>query len=157
MRTSLRYLMILSAFCPMVLLWSVGMARADEPAPTPAVVIVVLAATPTPTPIPLPAPSVPPIPTATPRPELPDYAYPAEDARCLSRGIWSVCPRNPTRLTKRAFCELAQNRVDDDSGDFEDSIRWVLLQGNECFLAMTLMPIDLTRITRLPTISWRMA
>lgn len=107
----------------------------SEPTPTPSEtpVIVVFEVQATPTPIPMtPPPSVTII-IATPTPtiELPAYDYPAEDRRCLSRGMWSVCPANPTRETKIAFAELVQNRVDDDSGDFEDTIRWVLLQGNE--------------------------
>lgn len=106
-----------------VLLWSIP-ALADGD-----VQIIEIELSPTPTPMPLTPP--PETPTPTPRPELPEYDYPAEDIRCLSRGIWSVCPANPTHDTKIAFCELIQNRVDDDSGDFEDTIRWVLLQGNE--------------------------
>lgn len=95
--------------------------------------IIVFEVVPTPTPMPIPAPAatLTPTPTSTPTPELPVYDYPDEDARCLSRGIWSVSPASPTRKTRLAFCELVQNRVDDASGDFEDSIRWVLLQGNE--------------------------
>jgi len=106
-----------------VLLWSIP-ALADGD-----VQIIEIELSPTPSPTPLTPP--PETPTPTPRPELPEYDYPAEDARCLSRGLWSVCPANPTRATKRAFCELVQNRVDDDSGDFEDAIRYVLLQGSE--------------------------
>lgn len=106
-----------------VLLWSIP-ALADGD-----VQIIEIELSPTPTPMPLTPP--PETPTPTPRPELPEYDYPAEDIRCLSRGIWSVCPANPTHDTKIAFCELVQNRVDDSSGDFEDAIRWVLLQGNE--------------------------
>lgn len=106
-----------------VLLWSIP-ALADGD-----VQIIEIELSPTPTLIPLTPP--PETPAPTPRPELPEYDYPAEDIRCLSRGIWSVCPANPTHDTKIAFCELVQNRVDDSSGDFEDAIRWVLLQGNE--------------------------
>jgi len=84
----------------------------------------------TPTPVPIPVPT--PVPTPTPDPaKLPHYAYDEADARCLSRAIWSVTPMNPTWETKVAFCEVVQNRVDDDSGVFEDDIRHVLLQGNE--------------------------
>lgn len=107
-----------------VLLWAVP-ALADENG----VEIVTIELSPTPTPTPLTPP--PATPTPTPRSELPVYDYSAEDARCLSRGIWSVCPANPTRDTKLAFCELVQNREDDASGDFDDGIRWILLQGNE--------------------------
>jgi hypothetical protein len=93
--------------------------------------VITIEYSPTPSPTPVPPPSTSPVAPATPTPELPDYDYPAEDARCLSRAIWSVCPRNPTHDTRVALCELVQNRVDDDSGDFEDTPRWVLLQGNE--------------------------
>lgn len=97
--------------------------------------IITIEISPTPPPSPIPAPSAAPTqsPTQTPevRPEPPYYDYPAEDLRCLSRGIWSVCPANPTYETKLAFCELVQNREDDTSGDFEEGIRWILLQGNE--------------------------
>lgn len=84
--------------------------------------------TPTPTPIPVPTPA----PTPTPDPaKLPYYTYDEADARCLSRGIWSVTPKNPTWETKVAFCEVVQNRVDDESGAFKDTIRYVLLQGKD--------------------------
>jgi len=106
-------------------------AMAEEPPETAPVITLTLSTTPSPPPVPPPRSSPAPPATPTPTPELPDYDYPAEDARCLSRAIWSVCPRNPTHDTRVALCELVQNRVDDDSGDFEDSVRWVLLQGNE--------------------------
>ena len=95
--------------------------------------IIVIVVVPTPEPRSTPSPS--PVPTLevidTPRPELPLYDYPAEDARCLSRGIWSVCPVNPTASTRLAFCEVVQNRVDDQSGAYANSVRYVLLQRGE--------------------------
>lgn len=108
-----------------LLMWAMPTLAEDE------VVVVTIELLPTLTPTPLPPPPATPEPQQTIRPELPSYSYPGEDVRCLSRGIWSVCPINPTRNTKIAFCELVQNRVDDESGDFQNSIRWVLLQGNE--------------------------
>lgn len=106
-----------------ILLWAIPALAEEETQ------VIWIEIVPTPTPTPMPAP--PATPKPTPTTELPIYEYPAEDARCLSRGIWSVSPASPTRKTRLAFCELVQNRVDDASGDFEDSIRWVLLQGNE--------------------------
>lgn len=38
---------------------------------------------------------------------------------------------NLTWKTKQAFCELVLNRIDDDSGDFEDTPSTVLAQGRE--------------------------
>ena len=115
----------LSLLYTVLLLWAIpALAEGD-------IGVVMIELLPTPTPTPIAPPPATPTPSPTKRPELPEYGYPDEDLRCLSRGIWSVCPANPTRNTKIAFCELVQNRVDDDSGDFEDSIRWVLLQGNE--------------------------
>jgi len=108
-----------------ILLWAMpALAEGDA-----AVVTIELVPTPTPTQIPLTPP--PPLPTPTPHPSLPTYDYPTDDARCLSRGLWSICPASPTRGTKIAFCELVQNRVDDQSGDFEDTIRSVLQQSGE--------------------------
>lgn len=105
-----------------------SVAYAEEaPIETPEVIVVELV--PTPTPIPLTPP--PATPTPTPRPDLPNYSYDDSDARALSRGLWSVCPASPTRATKIAFCELVQNRVDDNSGDFEDTVYKVLRQGGE--------------------------
>ena len=102
-------------------------ASADEARPV-EIVEIRLLATPTPTPPSAPAP----VPTPTPDPaKLPCYSYDPADARCLSRGIWSVTPKNPTWETKVAFAEVVQNRVDDESGVFPDSIRYVLLQGDE--------------------------
>jgi len=127
-------LFLLIALYELLVVYAIRTTNADgstEPTPTPEVVSIELL--PTPTPTPMQPPSTTPAPTQPPvaTPELPDYDYPAEDARCLARGIWSVCPKYPTKETRQAFCELVQNRVDDDSGDFEDSIRWALLQGNE--------------------------
>ena len=88
-------------------------------------IIMIITPTPTPPPAPTPAPTV--------RPDiaaLPFYSYDSADMRCLSRGIWSVTPENPTWETKVAFCELVQNRVDDESGTYADTIRYVLLQGH---------------------------
>lgn len=120
---------VLALIYLIILLWAVPVL-ADS-----GVEIITIEISPTPSPTPMPAPSatpnIPATPTPTPRPEPPTYDYPAEDARCLSRGIWSVCPANPTHDTKLAFCELVQNREDDVSGDFDDGIRWILLQGNE--------------------------
>lgn len=116
-------IIVLALIYECVLLWAMPALADGETG------IVVIKIIPTPTPMPMTPP--PATPTPTPRPELPNYDYQADDARCLSRGIWSVCPASPTRKTKLAFCELVQNRVDDASGDFEDAIRWVLLQGNE--------------------------
>lgn len=120
--------MLALIYC-VILLWAIP-TLADS-----GVEIITIEISPTPSPTPMPAPSATPTaaptPTPTPRIEPPTYDYPAEDARCLSRGIWSVCPANPTRNTKLAFCELVQNREDDVSGDFDDGIRWILLQGNE--------------------------
>ena len=119
---------VLALIYCVILLWAV-------PTLADAVEIVTIEISPTPSPTPMPAPSATPTaaptPTPTPRIEPPQYDYPAEDLRCLSRGIWSVCPANPTRNTKLAFCELVQNREDDVSGDFDDGLRWILLQGNE--------------------------
>lgn len=92
------------------------------------IVDIVPVVTPTPEPIPVLTPA----PTPTPDPaKLPHYTYDDADARCLSRGIWSVTPKNPTWETKVAFCEVVQNRVDDESGAFKDTIRYVLLQGHD--------------------------
>ncbi len=117
----------------LALIYWVILLRAAPTLADSGVEIVTIEISPTPSPTPMPAPSETPEPTATPtaRLEPPTYDYPAEDARCLSRGIWSVCPANPTHNTKLAFCELVQNREDDVSGDFDDGIRWILLQGNE--------------------------
>lgn len=92
------------------------------------IVDIVVVVTPTPAPVPAPTPEPKPLPDFS---ELPNYSYDDADARCLSRGIWSVTPKNPTFETKLAFCEVVQNRVDDESGVFEDSIRYVLLQNGE--------------------------
>lgn len=92
------------------------------------IVDIVPIVTPTPTPIPVPTPEPTPTPSSA---DLPHYHYDDADARCLSRAIWSVTPKNPTWETKVAFCEVVQNRVDDASGVFEDSIRYVLLQAGE--------------------------
>lgn len=104
-----------------------GPALADEEQPEVSVVTIAIVPTPTPAPA-LPAP---PTPVPTVRPELPGYSYDEADMRCLSRGIWSVTPSSPSYNTKLAFCEVVQNRVDDDSGAYADSIRYVLLQPNE--------------------------
>lgn len=90
-----------------------GVAHADG------VVTIELVATPTP------APAA----TPTPLPELPDYEYPDEDARCLERGAWSVIPKYPTYETRLAFMEVVQNMVDD--GRFRDTIRYTLLMDTE--------------------------
>lgn len=109
----------------LLLLWAIPTLADGE------VEIITIELSPTPSPSPMTPPPATPTPTPVTRPELPSYDYPAEDARCLSRGIWSVCPASPTHDTKLAFCELVQNREDDTSGDFDDGIRWILLQGNE--------------------------
>lgn len=70
-----------------------------------------------------------PTPAATAQPELPDYQYAAEDARCISRAIWSGTPKKPTLNTKKAFAEICQNMVDD--GRFKDTIRYTLLMKTE--------------------------
>lgn len=101
----------------------------SEPSNTPQTVIIEVVDTPTPTPVTLTPP--PPTPTPTAKPDLPEYDYDASWARALSRGFWSVCPRNPTPKTKRAFGELVLNRVADDSGDFENTPGKVLSQDNE--------------------------
>lgn len=119
------HIVVLSLLYMALMLWVMPTLAEDE------VSVVTIELLPTPTPTPLPPPPATPEPQPTVRPELPAYDYPIDDLRCLSRAIWSVCPIKPTRATKIAFCELVQNRVDDSSGDFEDSIRWVLLQGNE--------------------------
>ena len=106
-----------------LMLWVMPTLAEDETA----VITIELEATPSPTPM-TPPPATP---TPTPRPDLPDYDYRIDDLRALSRGLWSVCPASPTRATKLAFCELVQNRVDDNSGDFEDDIGRVLQQGGE--------------------------
>lgn len=80
-------------------------------------------------------------PSATPVPErkqtiaLPDFAtlpqcdYDDADARCLSRAIYSVTPRNPTYATRIALAEVVQNMVDD--GRYKDTIRYTLLMDSE--------------------------
>lgn len=84
--------------------------------------------TPTPSPVPVPTPA----PTPKPDPaKLPCYAYDEADLRCLSRAIWSITPKNPTWETKLALCEVVLNRVEDESGVFENSVRYVLLQKGE--------------------------
>ena len=66
---------------------------------------------------------------------LPDFAtlprcdYDAADARCLSRAIYSVTPRNPTYATRIALAEIVQNMVDD--GRYKDTIRYTLLMDSE--------------------------
>lgn len=90
--------------------------------------IIIIEIKPTPTPN---APTLTPPPTPTPRPELPAYTYDEADMRCLSRAIWSITPKNPTRNTKLALCEVIQNRVDDDNGVYKDDVRQVLLQRGE--------------------------
>ena len=91
------------------------------PVETPVTISVIC--TPTPTPL-KPPPK-------TPKPDLPEYDYPSEYSRALSRGAWSVCPKRPTPNTKLAFMELVQNRVDDGSGDFMNTPPSVLGQADE--------------------------
>lgn len=136
MKSIWRRVLILAALVVIfetVLLYAINKAHADE-TPTPEIVVITMPPTPTPLPV------TPPISTTatviiedstTTISIVPQYDYPAEDARCLSRAVWSVCPENPTMDTRQAFMELVQNREDDDSGDFADGIRWILLQGEE--------------------------
>lgn len=82
-----------------------------------------------------------PTPSATLEPEhkptiaLPDFAtlpecdYDDAAARCLSRAIYSVTPRNPTYATRIALAEVVQNMVDD--GRYKDTIRYTLLMDSE--------------------------
>ena len=93
-----------------------------EPTPTPMLIEVIY----TPTPVCKLTP-----PPKTPQPELPDYEVASADLRSLSSALWSICPAKPTISTKQAFCELVQNRVDDASGDFKDTVPDVLLQPHE--------------------------
>lgn len=95
------------------------------PLPTPELTPVVINLVATPTPRRLTPPP------KTPKPDLPEYDYPSEDARALSRGAWSVCPKRPTPNTKLAFMELVQNRVDDESGLYENTPPEVLRQAGE--------------------------
>lgn len=90
--------------------------------------IVVLSILPTTTPEPVyatPAPT----PEPTQKPELPNYDYASEDARCISRAIWSVTPSHPTAKTKQAFAEIVQNMVDD--GRYKDTVRYTFLMDTE--------------------------
>ena len=105
-----------------LMLWAMP-ALADD------TTVITIEIVPTPSPTPMTPP--PATPSPTPHPDLPDYDYHDEDARALSRGLWSVCPASPTRATKIAFCELVQNRVDDNSGDFADTVCKALQQGGE--------------------------
>ena len=57
------------------------------------------------------------IPVVTPSPtptfELREYDYPKEEARNISKAIWSGTPEQPTYNTKKAYAEIPQNMVDD--------------------------------------------
>jgi hypothetical protein len=80
-------------------------------------------------------PSVTPVPERKPTIALPDFAtlpecdYDDAAARCLSRAIYSVTPRNPTYATRIALAEVVQNMVDD--GRYKDTIRYTLLMDSE--------------------------
>lgn len=52
-------------------------------------------------------------PSPTPTFELRDYDYPKDEARNISRAIWSGTPEMPTYNTKKAYAEIPQNMVDD--------------------------------------------
>lgn len=86
-------------------------------------------------PTPTPEPAATPVPTPMPTIALPDFAtlpqcdYDDADARCLSRAIYSVTPRNPTYATRIALAEVVQNMVDD--GRYKDTIRYTLLMDSE--------------------------
>ena len=112
-----------------VLILSAMMLFSATPLPTetPDVEIVEMRLAETPTPIQNITPT--PAPQETERPELPVYDYPSEDARCLERAIWSVCPDCPSDETRLALCEVVQNMVDD--GRYKDTIRYTLLMKSE--------------------------
>lgn len=70
-----------------------------------------------------------PTPEPTPTPEWPAAAkYDEGEARCLARYGRSTIPGKATFETIIAAMEVVQNRV--DSGDFKDTIRYTLLQGD---------------------------
>jgi hypothetical protein len=70
-----------------------------------------------------------PTPEPTPTPEWPTPAkYDEGEARCLARYAKSTIPGKATWVTIVAAMEVPQNRV--DSGEFADTIRYTLLQGD---------------------------
>lgn len=79
-------------------------------------------------------------PSPIPTPELPTYPYPKEEARDISRAIFSVTPENPTYDTKKALAEIPQNMVDDykkreqnheKTQNYKENIRYCLLMDTE--------------------------
>lgn len=104
-------------------------ATADIAELTPEVEVIVVVMLPTMTPSPMPTPR--PTPTPTPRPDLPYYPYPDEEERIGARAIRCITPLNPSWETRLAIVEVGQNRVDDESGDYADTLRAVYLQPGE--------------------------
>lgn len=79
-------------------------------------------------------------PSPTPTIELRDYDYPKEEARDISRAIWSGTPNMPTYNTKKAYAEIPQNMVDDYKKrenaqekiqNYRENIRYNLLMDTE--------------------------
>ena len=79
-------------------------------------------------------------PTPIPTFELPTYDYPLEEARNISRAIWSGTPEMPTYKTKMAYAEIPQNMVDDYKKreqnhepiqNYKENIRYTLLMKTE--------------------------
>lgn len=117
---------MITILCLMALILPAVCLADDEP-----VVITLELAEPTTTP----APTATPVPERKPTIALPDFAtlpecdYDDAAARCLSRAIYSVTPRNPTYATRIALAEVVQNMVDD--GRYKDTIRYTLLMDSE--------------------------
>ena len=79
-------------------------------------------------------------PSPTPTFELREYDYPKEEARDISRAIWSGTPEQPTYNTKKAYAEIPQNMVDDYKRReknnekiqyYRENIRYCLLMDTE--------------------------
>lgn len=120
-RTSLRCITILSAFCAVSLLRSIGTTRADELTPTPAVITFELAgASAIPTPPPLPAPTPAPI-------EVAEHELNDKDIEWLARLAFLSPLREPEY--KAALMWVVLNRV--DSRDYPNTIQLVITQRGE--------------------------
>ena len=91
-----------------------------------------------------PTPYLTPIPVVTPSPtptfELREYDYPKEEARNISKAIWSGTPEQPTYNTKKAYAEIPQNMVDDykkreqnneKTQYYRENVRYCLLMDTE--------------------------
>ena len=98
--------------------------------PTPYVAMCVITTNPTePTPIITPTPyKATASPTPTPEPAQ-KTEYDTGEYRCLARFCKSCVPRNATMITTIVACEVPINRAVQEQ--FPNSVRYVLLQGNE--------------------------